>query len=160
MYGGRKNCSRTTYIPRNISVKRKNFAALSRALSLPSSHRCGRGRRKFDGGGPDESACRDGHVENDAGVAAADEGSVLARKACDETNACAGGRARRFLHDEDSAVDALLDAIVVEGRVAVFELVAVWSSAGRCQRGNGAYARAAVPYRYASNNECMATQYL
>ena len=146
VYGGRKNCSRTTYIPRNISVKRKNFAALSRALSLPSSHRCGRGRRKFDGGGPDESACRGGHVENDAGVTAADEGSVLARKLCDESKACAGDRVRRFLHDEDSAVDALLDAIVVEVRVAVFEPVAVWGSASRRQRGNGAYsyARAAI----------------
>jgi len=62
-YGGRKNCSRTTYIPRNSSVKRKYLPALSRAFSLLSSHRSFRGNRKPAGGGPAGVAERKADVE-------------------------------------------------------------------------------------------------
>lgn len=51
-YGGLKNCSSTTYIPLAISVMRKNVPALSKELSLLSSHRSLRGKRKPCGGGP------------------------------------------------------------------------------------------------------------
>jgi hypothetical protein len=44
VYGGLKNCSSTTYMPRNISVMRKYLPALSRALS-PSSQAGARPRR-------------------------------------------------------------------------------------------------------------------
>lgn len=53
VYGGRKNCSNTTYIPRAISVKRKYFPALSSEDSLLSSHLSGFGNRKPGGGGPE-----------------------------------------------------------------------------------------------------------
>lgn len=33
-YGGRKNCSSTTYMPRNISANRKYLVALSSELSV------------------------------------------------------------------------------------------------------------------------------
>jgi hypothetical protein len=33
-YGGRKNCSNTTYMPRNISANRKYLVALSSELSV------------------------------------------------------------------------------------------------------------------------------
>jgi hypothetical protein len=52
-YGGRKNCSNTTYIPRAISVKRKYLPALSNEDSLLSSHLSGLGNRKPGGGGPE-----------------------------------------------------------------------------------------------------------
>lgn len=61
-YGGLKNCSSTTYIPRIISVSRKYRPALSRLLSLPWSHRTGFGRRKPAGGGPDGVAKRGADV--------------------------------------------------------------------------------------------------
>ncbi len=57
-HGGRKNCSSTTYIPRIISVRRKYLPALSKELSLLSSHRSFRGRRKPCGGGPAGVAAR------------------------------------------------------------------------------------------------------
>ena len=58
VYGGRKNCSSTTYMPRNISVRRKYFPALSIEDSLPSSQRSFRGSRKPWGGGPAGVALR------------------------------------------------------------------------------------------------------
>jgi|SRR5690242_15148047 len=64
-YGGLKNCSSETYMPRNISMSRKYLPALSSADS-PSSHFFWRGNRKPGGGGP-------------AGVAA--RGSVVLKKA-------------------------------------------------------------------------------
>lgn len=63
MYGGRKNCSRTTYMPRSISVRRKYLPALSREDSLPSSQRSLRARRKPWGGGPAGVAKRCVEVE-------------------------------------------------------------------------------------------------
>ena len=65
-YGGRKNCSRTTYIPLNISVMRKYLPALSKELSLLSSHRSFRGNRKPAGGGPAGVAERKADVEKTA----------------------------------------------------------------------------------------------
>ena len=58
VYGGRKNCSSTTYMPRAISVRRKYLPALSREDSLPSSQRSFRGSRKPWGGGPAGVAAR------------------------------------------------------------------------------------------------------
>ena len=58
VYGGRKNCSSTTYMPRTISVRRKYLPALSREDSLPSSQRSFRGSRKPWGGGPAGVAAR------------------------------------------------------------------------------------------------------
>ena len=58
VYGGRKNCSSTTYMPRSISVRRKYLPALSREDSLPSSQRSFRGSRKPWGGGPAGVAAR------------------------------------------------------------------------------------------------------
>lgn len=58
VYGGRKNCSNTTYMPRAISVRRKYLPALSREDSLPSSQRSFRGSRKPWGGGPAGVAAR------------------------------------------------------------------------------------------------------
>ena len=58
VYGGRKNCSSTTYMPRAISVRRKYLPALSRDDSLLSSHRSFRGSRKPWGGGPAGVAAR------------------------------------------------------------------------------------------------------
>ena len=63
-YGGLKNCSKTTYIPRIISVMRKYLPALSNVLSLLSSHRSGLGNRKPCGGGPLGVADRGEDVEN------------------------------------------------------------------------------------------------
>ena len=58
VYGGRKNCSSTTYMPRTISVRRKYLPALSRDDSLSSSQRSLRGSRKPWGGGPAGVAAR------------------------------------------------------------------------------------------------------
>lgn len=58
VYGGRKNCSSTTYMPRSISVRRKYLPALSREDSLPSSQRSFRASRKPWGGGPAGVAAR------------------------------------------------------------------------------------------------------
>lgn len=52
-YGGLKYCSNTTYIPLNISVKRKYLPALSKLDSLLSSHRSGLANLNPAGGGPD-----------------------------------------------------------------------------------------------------------
>ena len=57
-YGGLKNCSKTTYIPRNISVNRKYLPALSKEVSLRSSQRSVAGNRKPRGGGPAGVALR------------------------------------------------------------------------------------------------------
>lgn len=57
-YGGLKNCSSTTYMPRNNSAIRKYFPALSREDSAPSSHFFGGGRRKPGWGGPAGVAAR------------------------------------------------------------------------------------------------------
>jgi hypothetical protein len=64
-YGGLKNCSSDTYMPRNISMSKKYLPALSSAES-PSSHFFGGGNRNPGGGGP-------------AGVAA--RGKVVLKKA-------------------------------------------------------------------------------
>lgn len=53
-------------MPRNISVRRKYWPALSMELSLPSSHRLVRGSRKPEGGGPAGVAARRAEVENAA----------------------------------------------------------------------------------------------
>ena len=58
VYGGRKNCSSTTYMPRTISARRKYLPALSREDSWPSSQRFSRGSRKPLGGGPAGVAAR------------------------------------------------------------------------------------------------------
>lgn len=58
VYGGRKNCSSTTYMPRSISVRRKYLPALSSEVSLPSSQRSFRGSRNPWGGGPAGVAAR------------------------------------------------------------------------------------------------------
>ena len=65
-YGGLKNCSNTTYMPRNISVNRKYLPALSRADSSLWSHLLGGGRRNPDGGGPAGVADRASDVEKAA----------------------------------------------------------------------------------------------
>ena len=67
-YGGRKNCSMSTYMPRNISSSKKYLAALSSVFSF-SSQRFGRGRRKPGGGGPWGVAARAEVVEKRATVA-------------------------------------------------------------------------------------------
>lgn len=64
--GGRKYCSSTTYIPRIISVRRKYLPALSSEVSLLSSHRSFRGRRKPSGGGPAGVAAREAEEEKAA----------------------------------------------------------------------------------------------
>lgn len=56
-YGGLKNCSSDTYMPRNISMSKKYLPALSSADS-PSSHFFGGGNRKPGGGGPAGVAAR------------------------------------------------------------------------------------------------------
>lgn len=97
-YGGRKNCSSTTYMPRNISAIKKYLLALSRDDSSDSSHRLGRGRRKPDGGGPLGVAERE----------ADDEKLAAARKAVDGVDS-AGRRVRTSL-----ATDC--DEAIVKGR--------------------------------------------
>lgn len=57
-YGGLKNCSSTTYIPRKISDIKKYLLALSSDDSSPWSQRLGGGRRKPGCGGPDWRAGR------------------------------------------------------------------------------------------------------
>jgi hypothetical protein len=80
-YGGLKNCSINTHMPLAISVMRKYFDALSRALSWPGeSHRVGFGIRKPAGGGPEGSAALRELVEKvAAGVARRDAGNVRVR---------------------------------------------------------------------------------
>jgi len=51
-------------MPRSISVRRKYLPALSSEVSLPSSHRSLRGRRKPWGGGPAGVAARGVEVVN------------------------------------------------------------------------------------------------
>lgn len=62
-YGGLKNCSSTTYIPRNISASRKYLLALSNEDSGFWSHLFGGGKRKPDGGGPAGVAALDPEEE-------------------------------------------------------------------------------------------------
>ena len=87
-------------MPRSISVRRKYLPALSRAVSLLSSHRFTRGRRKPEGGGPAGKAARREEVVKVA------EGHVLwaARTLARDEEA---GRARV------SAVNDLAEAMVV-----------------------------------------------
>jgi hypothetical protein len=101
-YGGRKNCSNTTYIPLAISVKRKYLPALSSEDSLLSSHLSGLGNRKPGGGGPDGVAyARRVLVENAArGI----EEGATGRTAC---KSLAVGRLRAT-----SIVKGFADAIV------------------------------------------------
>ena len=65
-YGGLKNCSKTTYIPLIISVKRKYLPALSKELSLASSQRSLRGSLNPAGGGPRGVAYRNAVMEKAA----------------------------------------------------------------------------------------------
>lgn len=65
-YGGLKNCSNTTYIPRNISVNRKYLPALSKEDSLLSSQRSLVGNLKPCGGGPAGVAAREALEEKAA----------------------------------------------------------------------------------------------
>lgn len=67
-YGGRKNCSSTTYMPLQISVKRKYLLALSMVLSCSSSHLAGRLTRSCVGDTPAGVADRGTEVENSAAV--------------------------------------------------------------------------------------------
>lgn len=67
-YGGRKNCSNTTYIPRIISPRRKYFPALSNADSLLSSHRSFLASLKPEGGGPAGVAARSALEEKVAAI--------------------------------------------------------------------------------------------
>lgn len=67
-YGGLKNCSSETYMPRNISMSKKYLPALSSADS-PSSHFFGGGNRKPGGGGPAGVAARANVVLKKATVA-------------------------------------------------------------------------------------------
>lgn len=76
-YGGLKYCSNTTYIPLNISVKRKKRPAWSSALSFLSSHLSGLCSLKLLGGGPAGVADLCWEVENAA--RAAIEGEAKAR---------------------------------------------------------------------------------
>ena len=85
-------------MPLAISVKRKYLPALSNALSLPSSHRSGRGNRNPFGGGPAGVAYRLEDVEN-----AAEQLNGVSREF---STAVAHGRARA------SATVYLVEAIV------------------------------------------------
>lgn len=67
-YGGRKNCSSDTYMPRNISMSKKYLPARSNAPS-PSSHFFGLGNLKPGGGGPAGVASLNALEENMAAVA-------------------------------------------------------------------------------------------
>ena len=55
-------------MPRSISVSRKYFPALSRDVSVLSSQRFTRGRRKPEGGGPAGVAAKRVEVEKVADV--------------------------------------------------------------------------------------------
>jgi hypothetical protein len=87
-YGGLKNCSNTTYIPRAISVKRKYLPALSNADSLLSSHLSGLGNRNPGGGGPEGVAYPRRVVENTA------RGLVVGVKGRTELESLTVGRLR------------------------------------------------------------------
>lgn len=87
-------------MPLNISVNKKKRPAWSSALSLLSSHLCGLGRRKFEGGGPEGVAYVRGDVEK-----AATKGDGEAAKARDERISWALGR--------QSMVSGLVEAIVL-----------------------------------------------
>lgn len=89
-YGGRKNCSSDTYMPRNISRSKKYFPARSNAPS-PSSHRFGFGNRKPGGGGPEGVAALWRVVEKKATVAG--EGRRPDAN-CDDLSSVAAGRPR------------------------------------------------------------------
>ena len=91
-YGGLKNCSSETYMPRNISMSKKYLPALSNAES-PSSHFFWRGNRKPGGGGP-------------AGVAA--RGKVVLKKAT------VAGEAKRGAN-----CDCLSSAVADEPRASI-----------------------------------------
>ena len=67
-YGGLKNCSSDTYMPRNISMSKKYLPALSSEDS-PSSHFFGGGNRNPGGGGPAGVAARANVVLKKATVA-------------------------------------------------------------------------------------------
>lgn len=89
-YGGRKNCSSDTYMPRNISMSKKYLPARSNAPS-PSSHRFGLGNRKPGGGGPAGVAARGRVVEKKATVAG---DGRRADANCGDRSRVAAGRVR------------------------------------------------------------------
>ena len=80
VYGARKNCSMTTYMPRAISVMRKNLPALSSEDS-PSSHVVARPRRgvRCEGGCV---ACRVMAVVENADAAAGASRRAAGRAVC------------------------------------------------------------------------------
>jgi hypothetical protein len=75
-HGGRKNCSNATYMPRNISSRRKYLPARSKTLS-PSSHFFCRGNRNPGGGGPAGVAALGEVVEKNTAVAGDGNRAVL-----------------------------------------------------------------------------------
>lgn len=105
-YGGRKNCSSDTYMPRNISRSKKYLPARSNAPS-PSSHCLGFGNRKPGGGGPAGVAARERVVEKKATVA--DEGRRPDAN-CDGLSIVAAGRPRANI------INGFVLAIVGAGR--------------------------------------------
>jgi len=112
-YGGRKNCSSTTYIPRTISDSRKYLPALSRAVSLLSSQRLTRGRRKPEGGGPAGVAARGADEENEA-VMGRGQGVRAERRV---VRAVVVGRVLR-----ESIMRVRGVAMVVDGEVAAMDV--------------------------------------
>jgi hypothetical protein len=118
-YGGRKNCSSDTYMPRNISMSKKYLPARSNAPS-PSSHRFGLGNRKPGGGGPAGVAARERVVENKATVAG--EGRRPDAK-CGDRSSVAAGRVRANI------VNGFALAIV-----SVVESLAGWGGCWRIWR--------------------------
>lgn len=92
-------------MPRAISDRRKNLAALSREVSEPSSHRFWRGSRNPDGGGPAGKADLVAEVEKVAAVATGMTG-------------CCDGRAEmRLLKGVNT--DRVLDSIARDLVVAI-----------------------------------------
>jgi hypothetical protein len=111
-YGGRKNCSNTTYMPLKISVKRKYLLALSMVLSCSSSHLGGRFTRRPVGETPAGVAARDADVEkSDAEMG----------RACRDWIREAVITAEDAGRERASAISGLVVAIVVseEWRVAM-----------------------------------------
>ena len=111
VYGGRKNCSSTTYMPRSISVRRKYLPALSREDSLPSSQRSFRGSRKPWGGGPAGVAAR-----REALVKVAD--GIVVRVARKAVRGMEVGRARAsIVRERAGAMVGMVNDVVRKVRI-------------------------------------------
>ena len=121
-HGARKNCSSTTYMPRNSSVMRKYLPALSSEDSSPSSHRFGLGRRKPFGGAPGKGASCRVEVENAVAVGCK---TVLAGKSFPLKHG--------LEHARDTALNCRMAAMLVEWRrcevaeVEVLTFAPMWS---------------------------------